>query len=122
LFCAALPYFTLGITSQYIDVGSELKWRCEAEGPPTPGYTWLKNGEVLDNTTIPAPDLGRVIVSNNWLTIKGVDAVKDDGMYQCMATNQLGMRYSSAQVKVLSKLSLTSTTTRIKEIYCLLSD
>ena len=111
-----MPYFTLPITNQFLDVGSELRWRCEAEGPPTPSYTWLKNGEVLDNTTIPSTDIGRVIVSNNWLIIKTVDAVKDDGMYQCMATNQICRRYSFAQVKVLSKFKIIATTRYLKLI------
>lgn len=88
-----------------MDAGTELKWRCEAGGPPNPSYKWFKNGALLDNTTIPPDDVSRVSVSNNWLTIQALDAIKDNGMYQCSATNALGTRYSAAQLKVLSKFS-----------------
>lgn len=98
----AVPYFTVGLKDQFIDAGTTLQWRCEAGGPPNPSYRWLKNGAAFDNTTIPADDVSRVSVSNNWVTIKALDAEKDNAMYQCVATNALGTRYSSAQLKVLS--------------------
>lgn len=97
----ARPYFTLELEDQYLDEGSELRWRCEAGGDPSPSYFWLKNGMELNNNTIPVSDLGRVIVSNNVLTIKSLDSSKDDGMYQCGANNSYDTRYSSAQLKVL---------------------
>ncbi len=46
-------------------------------------------------------DVNRVIISNNVLTIKTLNAERDDGMYQCAASNTHGTRYSSGQLKVL---------------------
>lgn len=43
-----------------------------------------------------------VCLQDSILKIKGVKE-SDEATYQCVATNQLGTSYSSAQLKVLSK-------------------
>ena len=43
-----------------------------------------------------------VCLQDSILKITGVEE-SDEATYQCMATNQLGTSYSSAQLKVLSK-------------------
>ncbi|XP_055884200.1 contactin-like [Biomphalaria glabrata] len=90
----AKPYFTYPLTHQHVDVGSQLTWHCEADGRPTPTYQWYKNGEILKSSE-------GVLVDVNTLTITAVDGKRDNGMYQCAATNRYGTTFTSAQLRVL---------------------
>ncbi|ELT90327.1 hypothetical protein CAPTEDRAFT_180331 [Capitella teleta] len=96
------PYFTLNLKDQFADIGTDLTWRCQAGGNPSPQYHWLKNTEILSNDTIPEEDRGRIIVNNNVLIIRNLDPERDNGMYQCQATNMLGTEYSTGELRVLS--------------------
>ena len=60
LMLPAKPYFVLPLKSQYVDVGSTLRWRCEAGGDTS--YYWLKNGKIFDSSTIPPGDQGNIKV------------------------------------------------------------
>lgn len=76
-----------------------------AGGVPMVTYLWYINGTVL-NTTRMAPDTrSRFRLANNELTITSVQP-SDAGMYQCSASNEHGMRMSSAQLRVLCELTL----------------
>jgi Immunoglobulin I-set domain len=86
-----------------MDKGSDLIWTCEAFGIPDVTYSWLRNGELLDPYNITYEDRERVIIQDNVLTIKSLDAERDPGIYQCQARNQLKTRYSSGQLRVLCK-------------------
>lgn len=55
----------------------------------------MKNGEKLKPNN-------RIKINNNVLEIKQVDGKKDDGMYQCKASNTQGIRFSTAELRVLS--------------------
>ncbi|CAL1529097.1 unnamed protein product [Lymnaea stagnalis] len=90
----AKPYFTYPLTHQHVDVGSRLTWHCEAAGRPTPTYQWYKNGEVLKSSP-------GITVDVNTLTITTVDGKRDNGMYQCAASNSYGTTFSTAQLRVL---------------------
>ncbi|KAH9504839.1 hypothetical protein Btru_062073 [Bulinus truncatus] len=90
----AKPYFTYPLTHQHIDVGSQLTWHCEADGKPTPTYQWFKNGEILKSSQ-------GITVDVNTLTISAVDSKRDNGMYQCAATNRYGTTFTTAQLRVL---------------------
>ncbi|KAK7092363.1 contactin-3-like [Littorina saxatilis] len=97
LSLGAKPYFVAPLQDQHADVGSQLTWRCDARGNPSPTYSWFKNGEIL--TTDSA---NRVQVKGNMLTISNLEAELHDGMYQCGATNFHGAEMSNAQLRVLS--------------------
>ena len=63
---------------------------------------WLKNGLPLEEQILPG-DEERVVITNNALSISDLNEERDNGMYQCAATNTHGTRYSSGELRVLSK-------------------
>lgn len=79
-----------------------LVWTCEAFGKPDVTYTWLKNGKELRADNLDPNDRSRYRIYDDVLTIDGV-IERDQGMYQCKATNDLGSAYSSGQLRVISK-------------------
>lgn len=80
----------------------DLTWTCEAFGVPDVTYKWFKNGEPIEVDPT-SQNNSRYLINDNVLTLKHLDLVKDPGMYQCQARNTLKTRYSSAQLRVLSK-------------------
>ena len=88
------PFFTYNLTNQHIDVGSKLIWQCEAAGQPVPTYSWYKNGELLSSSS-------GVTVESNTLVIDSIDVTRDNGMYQCAASNTHGVTFSTAQLRGL---------------------
>lgn len=64
-----------------------LELPCVAQGDPTPVYTWMKNGLVLNSTG----ENNRVIkaIDSGTLTVIEPENV-DQGYYQCNATNTWG--------------------------------
>lgn len=92
----AKPFFVFPLPNVHADVESELTWRCEADGVPHVTYTWFKNSEVLTRVH------GEIEVRENVLFIRRLDKERDEGMYQCMASNAHGTSMSSAQLRVLS--------------------
>ncbi|CAG5135524.1 unnamed protein product, partial [Candidula unifasciata] len=103
------PFFTYALTPQHVDVGSKLTWHCEATGHPLPTYQWYKNGKILRNSA-------GLTVSVNTLTIDAVDLKKDNGMYQCAATNLHGTTFSTAQLRVLELIPSFSKTPMMKSL------
>jgi len=96
------PVFTIPIGDQFVDENDEVIWACEAFGIPDVTYSWLKNGKpFLTGEDAAFEDRSRYIIKDNVLKIKQVDKDRDEGMYQCRATNDLDTRYSSGQLKVL---------------------
>ncbi|KTF86270.1 hypothetical protein cypCar_00021535 [Cyprinus carpio] len=68
------------------DVGSELTLRCVAVGKPLPWIRWLKDGY----------SYGKGELKFSSLTFE------DSGMYQCIAENEWGTIYASAELRVVS--------------------
>lgn len=56
---------------------------------------------------IDVEDRGRIWIQDNVLRITEVDDERDQGMYQCRASNTLKTRYSSAQLRVLGILHMS---------------
>ena len=96
------PVFTIQIEDQYVDENDEVIWTCEAFGIPDVTYGWLRNGKLLDADNWAPEDRGRYELRDNVLKIRQVRKDRDEGMYQCMARNDLDTRYSSGQLKVLT--------------------
>lgn len=92
----AKPYFPFGIGDRMADPGQNLRWRCKAVARPAATYSWYKDGEPIKNVP------GVIEVNRNYLMIYNVDAERDEGMYQCGATNVHGTTFSYGQLKVLS--------------------
>uniref|UniRef100_A0A8C4Z783 Contactin-4-like n=1 Tax=Gadus morhua TaxID=8049 RepID=A0A8C4Z783_GADMO len=75
-----------------IAIEANLQWECKASGKPTPTYRWLKNGQPM------APG---VCMIHGRLGIASV-SLTDSGMYQCLAENEHGAIYASAELKVVA--------------------
>ncbi|XP_064812574.1 contactin-4-like [Oncorhynchus masou masou] len=73
---------------------ASLQWECRASGKPKPVYRWLKNGEplVLED---------RILLEGGRLAISRINLL-DSGMYQCLAENEHGAIYASAELKVVA--------------------
>ena len=80
-----------------MDPAQLVKWRCKAVARPRAQYVWYKNGEVLSS------EAGVLEVTGNILVIFSVDQDRDEGMYQCSATNVHGTTYSAGRLKVMCK-------------------
>ncbi|XP_033823187.1 contactin-4 [Periophthalmus magnuspinnatus] len=83
---------TLKDTQMAID--TNLQWECKAIGKPRPTFRWLKNGQLLTSQ-------GRHYVDSGTLSISRI-TLSDAGMYQCVAENDLGAVYASAELKVVA--------------------
>ena len=92
---SAEPYFPYQIGNMFVDPNQQVKWRCKAVARPKATYTWYKNGEVLQ----PIP--GEIEVSGNILTVRAVQKERDEGMYQCGASNLHGTTFSTGRLKVV---------------------
>uniref|UniRef100_A0A669C120 Contactin-3 n=1 Tax=Oreochromis niloticus TaxID=8128 RepID=A0A669C120_ORENI len=71
----------------HMAIDANLQWECKAIGKPRPTYRWLKNGQIH-------LEAGR-------LTIPKI-SLSDSGMYQCVAENEHGSVYASAELKVVA--------------------
>lgn len=107
----AEPNFTIPLVDKHMDLRGDVSWTCEAFGIPDVNYTWFRNGEILNQYSLPPEDRDRYHIQDNVLNIKFLDPERDSAMYQCRARNQLKTKYSSAQLRVLCKPHLF--------IYCL---
>jgi hypothetical protein len=98
LFITAKPYFPYPIEDMFTDPGMTVNWKCKAVARPAATYSWYKNGVLLKN--IP----GQLEITGNILKILQATEGRDEGMYQCAATNQHGTAFSTGQLKVLCKI------------------
>uniref|UniRef100_A0A4W5ND64 Contactin-3 n=1 Tax=Hucho hucho TaxID=62062 RepID=A0A4W5ND64_9TELE len=78
----------------HMAIEANLQWECRASGKPKPVYRWLKNGEplVLED---------RILVEGGRLAVSRINLL-DSGMYQCLAENEHGAIYASAELKVVA--------------------
>ena len=70
--------------------GENVTFTCDADGNPTPSFSWIKDGLVVNANS-------RITVSSNKLTITNVTRA-DQGQYFCNATNDLGNVLSTAAI------------------------
>uniref|UniRef100_A0A8C6UFF9 Uncharacterized protein n=1 Tax=Neogobius melanostomus TaxID=47308 RepID=A0A8C6UFF9_9GOBI len=78
----------------HMSIDTNLQWDCKAAGKPRPTYRWFKNGNPLTSQ-------GRHRVESGTLYISRI-SLSDAGMYQCVAENDLGALYASAELKVVA--------------------
>ena len=97
------PVFTISIGDMHVDERDDLTWTCEAFGIPDVKYEWMKNGQSLSKGPqgFAVEDRDRYEIRDNVLIIRRVEKMRDEGMYQCKAYNELDTRYSSGQLRVL---------------------
>ncbi|XP_076862840.1 contactin 1b [Brachyhypopomus gauderio] len=86
LYVEGAPEWAEHINDTEKDVGSELTLSCTAVGKPLPWIRWLKDGY----------SYGKGELKFSSLTFE------DSGMYQCVAENNWGAIYASAELRVVS--------------------
>uniref|UniRef100_A0A8C7VFW9 Contactin-3 n=1 Tax=Oncorhynchus mykiss TaxID=8022 RepID=A0A8C7VFW9_ONCMY len=84
----------LTLKDVHMAIEANLQWECKASGKPKPVYRWLKNGEPL------VPE-DRILVEGGRLAVPRINLL-DSGMYQCLAENEHGAIYASAELKVVA--------------------
>lgn len=95
LFCVAVPpEFKKRPHNLSAHTNADVQFECEVYGIPRPAVQWRKNGDVV----IPS-DYFQILDNQN-LRILGLVA-SDEGLYQCVAENEVGNIQSSAQLIVL---------------------
>ncbi|XP_035380323.1 contactin-4 isoform X1 [Electrophorus electricus] len=78
----------------YMAMEADLHWECRTSSKSQPVYIWLKNGQALVSKD-------RIHVDGSKLTVSRVN-LEDSGMYQCLAKNEYGVIYASAELKVVA--------------------
>ena len=90
----------LVFTNNNPEEGDDTAAVCEWTGSPTPGVTWFKNGEPLDEETLPSRI--RITLTNNSrseLHIREVE-LGDTGDYVCNVRNPVGFDFQVERLDV----------------------
>ncbi|XP_009949210.1 PREDICTED: cell adhesion molecule-related/down-regulated by oncogenes, partial [Leptosomus discolor] len=82
-----------GLRDQSVAAGATAHLWCDARGSPAPALTWLHNAA-------PLPVSPRHLPAGNRLRIRAV-APEDSGLYQCVASNGVGIAQSTGRLRVL---------------------
>ncbi|XP_078579186.1 neogenin-like isoform X7 [Branchiostoma floridae x Branchiostoma japonicum] len=88
------PKFMTTPSNTYAHERSDIEFECDVYAKPAPQISWIKNGD----TVIPS-DYFQIQNGQN-LRILGL-VRSDEGMYQCVATNEYGSIQSSAQLIIV---------------------
>lgn len=83
--------------SKKLELGSETKLHCKAQGTPHPIVRWEKEGVEVDNWPEHITDM------NGTLHFKGV-RMEDKGKYVCTASNSQGVINITVTIDVVGKL------------------
>ncbi|XP_074133007.1 vascular endothelial growth factor receptor kdr-like isoform X1 [Sminthopsis crassicaudata] len=86
------PYVIENLTDLDVNSSGKIVLQCKVGGTPTPGITWLKNG----NAILPASGIS---LENSTLVIERAKK-NDEGTYECKATNEIGQVSTSAFITV----------------------
>ncbi|XP_061844695.1 brother of CDO isoform X3 [Colius striatus] len=85
------PEVTMELSQQIIPWGQSAKFSCEVRGNPQPSVVWLRNAAPL----AAGP---RLRLSRRALRLLSVGP-EDDGIYQCMAENEVGSAQAMARLR-----------------------
>ncbi|XP_074661525.1 neogenin-like [Tubulanus polymorphus] len=88
------PVFSKKPKSRTARINEDILFECEVKGFPTPTVIWMKNGDQI------IPNDYFQIVDGKHLRILGL-VRSDDGIYQCMASNEVGNIQASAQLIII---------------------
>uniref|UniRef100_A0A1I7ZQQ0 Down syndrome cell adhesion molecule-like protein Dscam2 n=1 Tax=Steinernema glaseri TaxID=37863 RepID=A0A1I7ZQQ0_9BILA len=102
LFVKQAPVISVKPVDEVSQETNDVEMQCEAKGVPAPIVSWYKNGEMLTSSEY-------FVIQNNRLNILGL--VRDDqGVYECIAENDVGSAQGFAQLLV-DKADTSSTET-----------
>lgn len=79
------------LSQQIIPWGQSAKFTCEVRGNPQPSVMWLRNA-------VPLSASHRLRLSRRALRLISVGP-EDEGIYQCMAENEVGSAQAMVQLK-----------------------
>uniref|UniRef100_A0A803YE09 Brother of CDO n=1 Tax=Meleagris gallopavo TaxID=9103 RepID=A0A803YE09_MELGA len=85
------PEVTMELSQQIIPWGQSAKFTCEVRGNPQPSVMWLRNA-------VPLSASHRLPLSRRALRVVSVGP-EDDGIYQCMAENEVGSAQAMVQLR-----------------------
>ncbi|XP_072738631.1 brother of CDO isoform X7 [Ciconia boyciana] len=85
------PEVTMELSQQIIPWGQSAKFTCEVRGNPQPSVMWLRNA-------VPLSASHRLRLSRRALRLVSVGP-EDDGIYQCMAENEVGSAQAMVQLR-----------------------
>ncbi|XP_037245748.1 brother of CDO isoform X2 [Falco biarmicus] len=85
------PEVTMELSQQIIPWGQSAKFTCEVRGNPQPSVMWLRNA-------VPLSASHRLRLSRKALRLVSVGP-EDDGIYQCMAENEVGSAQAMVQLR-----------------------
>lgn len=85
------PEVTMELSQQIIPWGQSAKFTCEVRGNPQPSVVWLRNA-------VPLSASHRLRLSRRALRLVSVGP-EDDGIYQCMAENEVGSAQAMVQLR-----------------------
>ncbi|KFP75642.1 Brother of CDO [Acanthisitta chloris] len=85
------PEVTMELSQQIIPWGQSAKFTCEVRGNPQPSVMWLRNA-------VPLAASHRLRLSRRAMRLVSVGP-EDDGIYQCMAENEVGSAQAMVQLR-----------------------
>uniref|UniRef100_G3TXW6 Brother of CDO n=1 Tax=Loxodonta africana TaxID=9785 RepID=G3TXW6_LOXAF len=85
------PEVTMGLSQLVIPWGQSAKLTCEVRGNPPPSVLWLRNA-------VPLTSSQRLRLSRRALRVVSVGP-EDEGVYQCMAENEVGSAHAVVQLR-----------------------
>ncbi|PKU36423.1 hypothetical protein llap_13272 [Limosa lapponica baueri] len=85
------PEVTMELSQEIIPWGQSAKFTCEVRGNPQPSVMWLRNA-------VPLSASHRLRLSRRALRLVSVGP-EDDGIYQCMAENEVGSAQAMVQLR-----------------------
>ncbi|KAI8485775.1 hypothetical protein Bbelb_364850, partial [Branchiostoma belcheri] len=92
----AAPQFTQTLKSHIVEAGEPIRFHGTVSGHPPPQISWLKNGQ-----PIAEGDKYKFVTDGNTHTLLVINAaIEDSAEYACVASNDVGMATSSAQLLV----------------------
>uniref|UniRef100_UPI00398F4870 neogenin-like isoform X3 n=1 Tax=Pristiophorus japonicus TaxID=55135 RepID=UPI00398F4870 len=95
------PHFLKRPANIYAHESMDIVFECEVTGAPLPTVKWIKNGDVV----IPS-DYFKIVNERN-LQVLGL-VKSDEGLYQCVAENDVGNERASAQLIILEHAAATA--------------
>ncbi|XP_038640295.1 neogenin-like isoform X5 [Scyliorhinus canicula] len=95
------PHFLNRPVNIYAHESMDIVFECEVTGIPMPTVKWIKNGDMV----IPS-DYFKIVNERN-LQVLGL-VKSDEGLYQCVAENDVGNERASAQLIILEHAATTT--------------
>ncbi|XP_030245886.1 protein sidekick-like [Drosophila navojoa] len=107
-------FFTPMRAETFGDFGGQVMLPCDVVGDPTPQVQWFRNAERIEAQLLSG---GYSVKADNTLIIKKL-TLEDEGMFQCLATNEAGEKsaYTWLRVKTATTEAAAVPQPRVKRL------